>query len=52
LSVTAMVGDGLMRVIVSDRKAIGISAFLRELRTGRGDGGQDSMRDGGHQQQE
>jgi hypothetical protein len=27
LSVTAMVGDGLMRFMVSDRKAIGISGF-------------------------
>ena len=27
LSVTAMVGDGLMRVMVSDRKAMGISGF-------------------------
>jgi hypothetical protein len=27
LSVTAMVGDGLMRFMVSDRKAIRISGF-------------------------
>jgi hypothetical protein len=27
LSVTAMVGDGLMRFSVSDRKAIGFSVF-------------------------
>ena len=36
LSVTAMVGDGLMRFMVSDRKAIGISGFRRAVGTGRG----------------
>src|SRR5215510_1514059 len=36
LSVTAMVGDGLMRLIVSDRKAIGLSGFRRPVGTGRG----------------
>ena len=39
LSVTAMVGDGLMRFKVSARKAIGISGFGRRVRTGRGGGG-------------
>src|ERR1041385_3341251 len=36
LSVTAMVGDGLMRLRVSDRKAIGNLRFLRPVRTGQG----------------
>ena len=37
LSVTAMVGDGLMRVMVSDRKAIRILRnFGRAVGTGRG----------------
>src|SRR6186713_1453657 len=49
LSVTAMVGDGLMRFRVSDRKAIGISVFSGRVGTGRGDGGQDSKSDGPHQ---
>src|ERR1041385_7819564 len=35
LSVTAMVGDGLMRLSVSDRKAIGFSGFGRAVGTGR-----------------
>src|SRR3954467_12477206 len=35
LSVTAMVGDGLMRVRVSDRKAIRNLRFLRPVGTGR-----------------
>ena len=39
LSVTAMVGDGLMRFRVSARKAIGISGFAGQYGTGRGRGG-------------
>src|SRR4051794_27310381 len=40
LSVTAMVGDGLMRFKVSDRKAIGILRFFRAFRIGRARGRQ------------
>src|SRR5437016_11539278 len=36
LSVTAMVGDGLMRFKVSDRKAIGNLRFFRAVGTGQG----------------
>src|SRR6185503_12812011 len=35
LSVTAMVGEGLMRFRVSERKAIGFSAFGRAVGSGR-----------------
>src|SRR3954471_11914648 len=49
LSVTAMVGDGLMRFMVSDRKAIEISGFCGAVRNRRGQPRQAGNTDAAHQ---
>ena len=45
LSVTAMVGDGLMRLRVSDRNAIGFSGFSRRRYRGEPSAARQKARD-------